>query len=990
MWIDQSDFPALNIQSRPSASSRQFNSSTQSRWNQSLRRSRVATSSHPLPYKGKPDIIPNVARGLANGHKTARLTEPNDMILETEDILAELHQQCGEVKNEEVLAEILAVKALELMKSWLSHASPEPNIGEDIGPGANASQLQKATYLSSLLLALRHPPFLESSFDRSRGAVVFNSLPFSAQMMPIPQILIDWLNRYHLSYQEVFDVVKSTTPNCTAHDQFWDITFGMLVRGQTTQVVELLSKADFRHAASALDEGFDEPGYQGTQLQVVQAAIDRAADLLRSAPVAEGEWRGHNLEWSQFHESVTAELESLADSGSNFGDNSGTRTAFQAENFGLLKPDRLLPRTSTSSSAKLPWSIHQNLKILYGILLGGADEIVAQSQDWLEATAALTIWWDGHEDTDITRWSLNVSRAQTTVATQNRDDPYLRRLRASFLCVTDPEYSESFQVNPKSDVEVALACILQGDTEGLLGCIRTLSLLIASAIGEVGSRAGWLNSSSHRNAQALDADDLLVLSYAAPMPKNVADDIMVEYAQQLFDQPEVASDERNSCEGWELAVTVASRIENRNLSATTTTSFLDQLSVSSQTRLEKVLSLCDSLGLDVEARNVSERYADHLCSQTSLYGPALLGYARSRSAFKLRQLVHLLVSCSLVRSAAFPPSDALDDDLRDLVENPRRPLANLSNIDPGAAKMLQFYISGYACLRGFYNVRDEGSYSIRRTGERARKDVDNAAILRNIVLRKRGACKALMAVLNSAADTIYGGLYDAGRESAIPVDGVLTLLGETTSLVASSLRNDERILSARQIYDLLAVIEDVQTISGRVLETAEECLKAALRNLHDPTSTAVPGIDQHESDENRLDKSTISLSLSTMSSKLATSHHSKDMGDSGVLVEASSDTEDCSSSNKGDRISVASQPNARKGGHDNRVHQQVTDPADRGWDWRVNFTKANHDAATTSKDYQNASTEILGFLRCSLARELPMAELAEEAAAIATTGSSQR
>lgn len=51
------------------------------------------------------------------------------------------------------------------------------------------------------------------------------------------------------------------------------------------------------------------------------------------------------------------------------------------------------------------------------------------------------------------------------------------------------------------------------------------------------------------------------------------------------------------------------------------------------------------------------------------------------------------------------------------------------------------------------------------------------------IARKRAAATALLAVINSAADNIHGGLYDKERASVVPVDGLLALLGEALLFV---------------------------------------------------------------------------------------------------------------------------------------------------------------------------------------------------------------
>lgn len=123
---------------------------------------------------------------------------------------------------------------------------------------------------------------------------------------------------------------------------------------------------------------------------------------------------------------------------------------------------------------------------------------------------------------------------------------------------------------------------------------------------------------------------------------------------------------------------------------------------------------------------------------------------------------------------AYPPVSTLDDDLRSLIRDPKTCLSAISATDVEAAKMLQFYFSGYATLRRFYEIRDE---ELRL--EKGQKPKYRP------LARKRAAAEALVAVIRSASDSIYGGLYDQDRDSAIQVDGLLALLGEALVFIDS-------------------------------------------------------------------------------------------------------------------------------------------------------------------------------------------------------------
>lgn len=161
-----------------------------------------------------------------------------------------------------------------------------------------------------------------------------------------------------------------------------------------------------------------------------------------------------------------------------------------------------------------------------------------------------------------------------------------------------------------------------------------------------------------------------------------------------------------------------------------------------------------------------------LTSKSENFGLALVCYARAQSRRKVKSVVDLLISYSLVQSRAYPATADLDEQLRSLMKEPKACLSSIAQIDEEAARILQFYLSGYATLRRFYEIRDEEVELSE--GQKPRYKP---------LARRRAAAQALAAVIGSAADNIYGGLYDPDRDSAVQVDGLLALLGEALAFV---------------------------------------------------------------------------------------------------------------------------------------------------------------------------------------------------------------
>lgn len=169
-----------------------------------------------------------------------------------------------------------------------------------------------------------------------------------------------------------------------------------------------------------------------------------------------------------------------------------------------------------------------------------------------------------------------------------------------------------------------------------------------------------------------------------------------------------------------------------------------------------------------------------------------------------------------MQSVAYPAASDLDDDLALLVTSPKEVLTALSAVDADAAEMLKLYLSGYATLRRFYDLRDAEVHLAPGQKPSLRP-----------LARKREAATALATVINSAADSIHGGLYDPDRHAVVQVDGLLTILAESLPLLNHPLK---RLLTLPQVYALIKAIEDLQTVSPRVYDQCEECFRSTLAN----------------------------------------------------------------------------------------------------------------------------------------------------------------
>jgi hypothetical protein len=192
-------------------------------------------------------------------------------------------------------------------------------------------------------------------------------------------------------------------------------------------------------------------------------------------------------------------------------------------------------------------------------------------------------------------------------------------------------------------------------------------------------------------------------------------------------------------------------------------------------------------------------------------------YALAHKPSKVREVMNLLISYSLLQSTPYPPTNELDDHLQKLLSNRNETLRDSATQDLEAAELLGKMLSGYASLRQFYELRDdEGSFSP--------------------VVRRRQAVAALTSVIASADDNIRGGLFDASRDAIVSEDFLLALLGEASVFVsgpdhAFNGSGGGAEVDLDQIDVLLKAVEDLQSVGDRVYRSAEEFFQLVLASV---------------------------------------------------------------------------------------------------------------------------------------------------------------
>ncbi|KAF2801719.1 uncharacterized protein BDZ99DRAFT_552765 [Mytilinidion resinicola] len=850
----------------------------------------VADESQTFASRQRKYDFLTIAKGIV-GPPARELTEPDEMILETEKLLGRLSESENN-NNPMARSETIADVAQQLLRLWrqFSRTSFKSSV-HGAGPPNTESSITKANYLVSLLLQLHYPA---PPSNLGRSSMFGLSRRDAQRSSPIPKILLDWMNTYHRPDTEIGHVLREQR-GYSANPGYWDAVKYSVLRGNFAATIKLLKGGRFDVAETAPIDGFGDQGYEGVQLKNINAVVSDAIALIQECPaVASDDWDVKGHDWNLFRKQVSQTISDLREFAE--GD-SPNRTSQQSESdpFGMSASHNNLTMQSRKAESNVPWSIYENLLVLYNQLLGSPDEILGIAVDWTEAVLGLAIWWDG-DDEDGPKGSLAASRRSlarshgTRVADVTPTSAYRQKLCSALARVIEMNDS-SLSINVSSPTDVGLACIFDGNLEGLAYILQNWSVVLVTAVVEIASADNWLKPASNDDVDGFDKSDLMVLSYGRQGEKHLdKDDMLIRYAECLRRKDIVRSPNlQTTQEGWELAIQVVGRLDDENLANEFIGRMLRSLELSSRERVDKILDLCTSLGFVDQSNTVAEKYADQLRSSTRNYGDTLLYYARGHQPQKIQEVLQILVSECLVHSVSYPPVPDLDDRLKAFITSPQRTLTDLSRTDLEAAQLLSTYLSGYATVRKFYDLRDEAVNL--KPGEKPS--------LRPMA-RKLAAANALMVLISSASSSIRGGLYDPAVETVIQVDVLLSLLGEALVFV----NQPKRALTLPHLYALLAAIEDLQTAPSLIYKQAEECFATTLATAR--------GADPPGSPRSRLTKST--SNLTTASSQFS-------LVGSSMLGEGSSGG-DRSTENSGVLV---------KGGKSE---------AKRAWDWRGGFDKA--------------------------------------------------
>ncbi|PMD65821.1 uncharacterized protein K444DRAFT_517748 [Hyaloscypha bicolor E] len=810
----------------------------------------------------KESIFGSIAKDLYTRMPPPQVTEADDLLLNTESIITRLYEQgIGASEEEDRVQEVLMTIPGELVNLWEDYdrntrVYDSEEYTTAIGPGPKATNFQKSNYIAGLALQIHHPQREANSFGTSR-------------VKPLPQVMLEWLDDHHNVFPSYLEEVQHHRPSPSNSRLFWSTLFNSLIRGKIVAVVNLLTDAGWRHARNDSDVAvgqYNETGFSGAALQNVENVAAAAVKVFQLCPAAHGDWNIRGSEWTLFRLRISQAMEDLKRYAEGNNRDRSESNAYARSSF--AGKSGTYSRTAQKAESKVPWHIYQNLVTLYSIAMGDANAIVEVCEDWVEAAAGLLVWWD--EGKDDRRQALNRSRNTYRASLRGSEmEHYLHKLRKSFETATNK--TTDFAVNTADELEVSLASLLEGDNEAVVGFLRGWSGPVSSAVAEVASLAGWLpqpEPQSLINMGSLDQEDLDLLGVNSSPSKTdgVKDLTLITYAKSLTHRGQLkrSTSSGPSQEGWELAIAILGRLDSTTRSEEIVGHFLQGFPLASTTVVDKLWRLLNETGMGHHAESVAESYATRLADESHKYGEALWYYALAHKIQKVKDVLDLLISFSLIQSTAFPPEPELDDHLRRLVASPKDALTEISRMDFEAAGLLHKMLSGYATLRKFYSLRDEAE--VLKGGK-----PKNSAVSRKIE-----AASALMAVISSSDDNIRGGFYDEERGAVVNVDFLLALLGEAMVFVNQT----DYTITVGQIDVLLKAIEDLQTVGPRVYSACAEFLQTVIAS-----GQGLKGSSPTDMLRKTTSNSSGSSSFSMIGSSMFASQLKHSMGSSGVIVK---------------------------------------------------------------------------------------------------------
>lgn len=595
----------------------------------------------PRPDSGLTSIAKDMAREIGG----PILSEPDDFIIDTEDVIDTLCRCEGESGIDRAPGSGTSISQASalLCQVWSPKSDKSDNVPAvrktailGIGPSIQTSSLEKATFIGSLLLQIHHPPPAKGKQALDLDLKTSSTSAFSSAMIErpkskataLPKVLLDWLDNNHNPWGEVTNEVKTTLPSPTSHCNYWDVVLSLMLRGKIQEARRLFEAADFASADSAPQDRQPD-GYTDVQIRNAHFVVSKAIEVLGKCPaLTEEDWNVTGNDWAIFRnlvERATNELVEFAEGDVPWPESDETDLGLWRS---TLKSSTLShTQVVRRAESRVPWTVYQNLRTIYRILLGGTAEIVSSARDWIEATVGLTVWWDGDEESVATTKFQKSKPAFHRSRSRGRRsvdiDPeltYQDRLGRCFDRVTDDADEDAFQINSLDSVEVALALVFESKFQGVMSLVHSWSLPVACAISEISTLGGWFGSAlpSANLMDSFDDSDSTVLGNNGQSEEILRrDTIMIEYANALRDRGNMHSQKNQVWKrGWEISIALFSRLGDSDMSREEMRILLESLPVKKNDEVEKILRICQYYGMEATGRIITEVSVCELRRQT--------------------------------------------------------------------------------------------------------------------------------------------------------------------------------------------------------------------------------------------------------------------------------------------------------------------------------------------------------------------------------------
>jgi len=541
----------------------------------------------------KTSIYGKLAKDAVSRIGLPGVDESDIVILKTEALVASLFEEG--LRNNDELHTALQVVSRELLALWATHHEETVVYDSEeytsiIGPGTRASNFSKANFLAGLTLKIHQL--------QPNNA---NTASYSKTQL-LPEIMVQWMDEHHDPNPSQFEEIQAYRPSPASHPLFWDTILNGLLRGRVTAVAHLLSHAGWKNARGEMD-GILSAGYKGIALANVEKVIASAVKTLNLCPAVKGDWNIRNDQWAVFRLQASKALDDLR----IFAEGKN-RDSHEHVAYGSSRLSDTYSRTAKKAESQVPWDVYQQLQILYSILTGDYKAVMANAQDWVEATVGLLAWWDeGKEDRRLALGRSQVG-SRKTFSSDSDVEIYLRKLRRAFDVVTTE--SSELHVQSTNPIELGLASLLEGDNEAVIIMLRAWSGPVSTAVAEIASMAGWLPRAEPQsliNMGSLDQDDMNTLGIDSSPSKvdSVKDQTIIAYAKSIANRGTLEA-QGFTREGWEVAISLLGRLDSTSRVEDMIEDFLKGFSLDSAVTVDKLWSLLNHIGMYRHAEHAAE------------------------------------------------------------------------------------------------------------------------------------------------------------------------------------------------------------------------------------------------------------------------------------------------------------------------------------------------------------------------------------------------